>query len=82
MIRPSKNKCKMTGRKHDLVPPLTGSRSFCPWKDLEIGDWFEPFADAYSMASERTKLDNGREYVGVQLKEGDLITTNCVVRVK
>jgi hypothetical protein len=54
----------------------------CPWGDLAVGDWFEPGADSYIMAHKRTKLDNGREYVGVQVTEVDLITTNCVVRVK
>jgi hypothetical protein len=77
MIQRSKNKCKMTGRKHDLVPSSKGGRFLCPWNDLKVGDWFEPWADAYIMAHKRTKLDLGREYVGVQA--GD---KNCVVRVK
>jgi hypothetical protein len=82
MIRRSKNQCKMTGRKHELVPSSKGGRMLCPWADLAVGDWFEPGADSYIMAHKRTKLDNGREYVGVQVTEVDLITTNCVVRVK
>jgi hypothetical protein len=77
MIRPSKNKSKMTGRKHDMFPSSKGGRSLCPWGDLAVGDWFEPGADSYIMAHKRTKLDNGREYVGVQAGGA-----NCVVRVK
>jgi hypothetical protein len=77
MIQRSKNKCKMTGRKHDMLQSSKGGRLLCPWSALEVGDWFEPWADAYIMAHKRTKLDLGREYVGVQA--GD---KNCVVRVK
>jgi hypothetical protein len=77
MIRPSKNAPKMTGRKHDMFPSSKGGRSLCPWGDLEVGDWFEPSADSYIMAHKRTKLDNRREYVGVQAGGA-----NCVVRVK
>jgi hypothetical protein len=77
MIRPSKNQSKMTGCEHYMFLSSKGGRFLCPWNDLKVGDWFEPWADAYIMAHKRTKLDLGREYVGVQA--GD---KNCVVRVK
>jgi hypothetical protein len=82
MIRPSKNAPKMTGRKHDMFHSSKGGRLLCPWSALEVGDWFEPIADAYIMAHKRTKLEPGREYVGFQLRERKMIFANCVVRVK
>jgi hypothetical protein len=77
MGRPSKNKSKMTGRKHELIPSVKGAKLMCPWLDLAVGDWFEPVAYAYAIAGIRTKIDAGREYVGV--RSGG---KNCVVRVK
>ena len=77
MAHPSKNKSKMTGKSHAMIPAKTGTRHMAPWDSLEIGDWFTPVADAYIMAHTRNKLDDDYQYAGVQA--GGL---NCVVRVK
>ena len=77
MARPSKNEFLMTGQERSMR--RIGNRTFAPWEDLQVGDWFTPTADASvmaSMAAKRNKTPE-RKYVGVQVRE-----MNCVLRVK
>jgi hypothetical protein len=75
MGRPSKNEFEMTGQ--ELDGKHIGKRTFAPWADMKVGDWFTPVADAYAMASRRNTQNPDRQYAGVQVRG-----LNCVVRVK